>query len=50
MLRILEKGKWSDEKVKSLRLQIVDMLEKKELDPHTVDKLLKSLTDILSEI
>ena len=46
MLQILEKGKWSDEEVQSLRLQIVKMLEKKELiDPHTVEKLLKSLAD-----
>ena len=45
LLRILEKGKWGDEEVQSLRLQIVDMLEKKELLDHTVEKLLKSLAD-----
>ena len=28
-----------------MRLQIVDMLEKKELLDHTVEKLLKSLAD-----
>ena len=46
LLRMLEENEGREEEVgQSLRLMMVDLVEKKNLDPDTMEQLLKSLAD-----
>ena len=46
LLRMLEEKEGREEKVgQSLRLFMCDLMEKKKLDPDTMEQLLKSLAD-----
>ena len=46
LLRMLEENEGREEEVgQSLRLMMVDLVEKKKLDPDTMDQLLKSQAD-----
>ena len=46
LLRMLEENEGREEEVgQSLRLMMVDLVEKKKLDPDTMEQLLKSQAD-----
>jgi hypothetical protein len=45
LLRMLEKEERVEKLRQSLRLLMCDLLEKKKLDPNTMEQLLKSLAD-----